>query len=115
MQPVIEPQPQVLGTYAYHADPLPDPESFREYNELLPGAANRILEMAEKEMQHRQAIESSVERRQVRGQTFGFILALASLIGALLLLLAGESIVGLVLMLAVLSRLIAPFFRRKGM
>ncbi len=30
-----------------HSGPLPHPESFKKYNETLPGAADRIMKMAE--------------------------------------------------------------------
>ncbi len=36
-----------------HRGPLPPPESFRGYEEILPGAAERILVIAEKEQQIR--------------------------------------------------------------
>ena len=32
--------------------PLPDPNSLARYNEVLPNAAERIMSMAEKEMEH---------------------------------------------------------------
>ena len=37
--------------------PLPDPEDFKKYEEVLPGSANRIMEMAEKNQQHRMNLE----------------------------------------------------------
>ncbi|AVQ34452.1 DUF2335 domain-containing protein [Staphylococcus muscae] len=37
--------------------PLPDPKDFSKYEEVLPGSANRIIEMAEKNQQHRIRIE----------------------------------------------------------
>ena len=33
--------------------PLPPPESLERYNDILPNAAERIMAMAEKEMEHR--------------------------------------------------------------
>ncbi len=45
---------------ALHAGPLPHPDQFRQYEETLPGAADRILTMAEQESQHRQLMERSV-------------------------------------------------------
>ena len=33
--------------------PLPPPESLERYNDILPDAAERIMAMAEKEMEHR--------------------------------------------------------------
>ena len=39
--------------------PLPPPEEFRRYEETLPGAAERILTMAENQHQHRMNHENS--------------------------------------------------------
>ncbi len=39
--------------FSAFSGPLPRPEDFEKYNEILPGAADRILNMAEKEQQIR--------------------------------------------------------------
>lgn len=38
--------------------PIPPPSVLKEYEQLLPGAANRILEMAENQVKHRHEIEN---------------------------------------------------------
>lgn len=65
--------------------PLPPAEHFAAYNDILPGAADRILTMAEKEAGHRHEIE---KRRQghafiinVIGQVFAVTIALAGVGG----------------------------------
>jgi uncharacterized membrane protein len=45
---------QVLATQTvqqviHHRGPIPDPETLKKYNEVLPGAADRIFAMAEKD------------------------------------------------------------------
>jgi uncharacterized membrane protein len=49
---------QTIATYSnfYHG-PLPSPEILHEYNKLFPGLAERIITMAESEIQHRQLLE----------------------------------------------------------
>ena len=37
-----------------HSGPLPDPSSLQKYNDVLPGAAERIIHMAEQQQGHRQ-------------------------------------------------------------
>jgi len=37
--------------------PLPDPQTLREYDKVVPGAAERIIQMAEKEVDHRRDIQ----------------------------------------------------------
>ena len=40
-----------------HSGPLPAPGMFQEYEKVLPGAADRIMAMAEKEANHRHPID----------------------------------------------------------
>jgi uncharacterized membrane protein len=40
--------------------PLPPPEVLQNYNQITPGAADRIISMAEKQSQHRQESEMRV-------------------------------------------------------
>jgi uncharacterized membrane protein len=46
---------------AWHG-PLPPPESLKQYDVIVPGAAERILLMAEKEMEHRHQRENRTLR-----------------------------------------------------
>ena len=63
--------------------PLPSATEFSGYEKVLPGAAERILGMAEKEAANRQEMEKEIVgktfRLNCRGQIFGFILGLLSL------------------------------------
>ncbi|MCS2146891.1 DUF2335 domain-containing protein [Scandinavium manionii] len=67
--------------------PLPPPEIIRDYDQILPGGAERIFAMAEKEQAHRHEMDSTAVngaiRKDKRGQWMGFsiafiILAIAS-------------------------------------
>ena len=44
--------------------PLPAPESLAKYDSVVPGSAERILAMAEKEQNHRHQTEDKAARRQ---------------------------------------------------
>ena len=46
------------------AGPLPAPESLKKYNEAVPNAAERIIAMAEKEMEHRHKMEYHTLNKQ---------------------------------------------------
>lgn len=63
--------------------PIPPPEQFEQYERILPGSADRILKMAEKQQDHRMAIEKEAITKSLnhnrRGQTFGFIAMLLML------------------------------------
>src|SRR5215208_5666614 len=59
--------------------PLPPPEILARYNDAVPGAAERLIQMAERNQDHRQKLETEViparARSETRGQVFGFIIA----------------------------------------
>jgi uncharacterized membrane protein len=42
----------------HHRGPLPSPETFGQYDLVLPGAAERILRLTEKSLDHRISVES---------------------------------------------------------
>jgi uncharacterized membrane protein len=71
--------------------PIPPPEDLERINEIIPGAAERILRQAELEQAHRHKLET-------RAQTFPLIDSLAGRLSALIfalacLVLAGFSVV----------------------
>lgn len=90
--------------------PLPSPVILEEYDRIVPGAAERILKMAEAEAQFQHDITSralNAEAKEVgRGQILGFLMgALALLTSALALwlghpdtasVIGGTTVVGLV-------------------
>jgi len=63
--------------------PLPSPEVLREYDLIAPGAADRIIKMAESYAAHEQSMERAALHAKVRekrlGQLLGFVLAVAAL------------------------------------
>ncbi len=77
---------------------LPRPSDLREYNEIVPGAAERILSMAERQAAHRQNLERVVvfgdSRRSFYGLWAGFIVALCFLGGAVFLVFNGHEWAG---------------------
>lgn len=56
--------------------PIPPPEQFGQYENILPGSADRILTMAENEQKHRIEIENKAIHSNTsfnrRGQLLGF-------------------------------------------
>jgi uncharacterized membrane protein len=57
--------------------PLPPPEILAKFNEVVPGAADRLIAMAERQSAHREALETAVVQggleSQKRGSWFGFL------------------------------------------
>jgi uncharacterized membrane protein len=46
---------------AYRESPIPPPSEFREYNELIPDGANRIMAQWEAETKHRHKLQSRAQ------------------------------------------------------
>lgn len=69
--------------------PIPPPSIISGYEETLPGAADRILAMAEKQSEHRQNMErimvTSESRDGLLGILFAFILGMGCIIAAIVI------------------------------
>jgi len=116
---VIERKVELLARYfaVSHSGPLPPPNTLAGYEKVLPGAAERILSMAEKQAGHRQSLEKTTVRSRIRnedrGLYLGFLLALASLgVGGYAIHL-GQGLVGLAGLVASLATLVIPFVLRR--
>ncbi len=85
---------------------------------MVPGAAERIIVMAEKEQANRHWMNRSFVFYRFAGLFIAFVLALAAIIGGIYLIASGHSAVGLALVLADLVALLAVFlvhqFRMNG-
>lgn len=88
--PHAKPREMVRFQQVEMAGPLPPASEFGKYEQILKGAAERILAMAEKEQQHRHtltekhsliAIEARADESQhvKRGQVFGLIVSLSAI------------------------------------
>ena len=79
---------------ASFSGPLPPPTMYREYERALPGSAERILVMAEKEQNHRIAWEASAPGASARetnlGQWLGFAIAVVCIGAAVLPAMSGH-------------------------
>jgi uncharacterized membrane protein len=84
----------------HFSGPLPPPQVLLKYNEAVPGGAERIFAMAERQSHHRQDLEKTVIGRRTqyegRAQILGFILAMTVAVGSMILVGMGKSIEGLV-------------------
>lgn len=90
--------------------PIPHPEILNGYNEIVPGAAERILILAEEDAKHQREIErdalnfaaEEIKRGQWFGLTIGVLAFVASILALALgsekaaIALGGTTVVGLV-------------------
>src|SRR5215813_4581932 len=103
--------------------PLPRPDNFKRYNRVLPGAADRILRMAEKQAAHRQQLESSALKGDLLKSMLGTVLAYITfagpMFGAVYLLMHDKPIQSLVALIVALGsafgpKIYADFIQPKG-
>ena len=96
---------QMLIEASAWSGPLPKPDILRQYNEILPGAADRILKMAEEQQKHHHnqdrlqldmyltALRSD-SRRSNLGLAAGLLVTLMGLGGGIFLVYAGHDAAG---------------------
>lgn len=78
--------------------PIPPPQVLAGYEQVLPGAANRIITMAERQSDHRQDLERRVVSANIRhaeiGLWLGAAVAVIMVVAAVLVAIAGHPVVG---------------------
>ncbi len=93
--------------------PLPKPEILQGYNNIVPGSADRIIQMAEKQADHRMFLEKTViagdAKRADRGLICGTIVALCVLAGAVFVIYTGHDAAGIAVITADIAGLVSAF------
>ena len=83
------------------------------YERVLPGAAERILGLAEMQAGHRRHLETAVVesdvRRAARGQLLAFGLAVITILGGLVLIGFGQPVGGLASVVLATASLVTTF------
>jgi uncharacterized membrane protein len=100
-----KPKPQhqttVIAQRKEFSGPLPPPEILEKYNSILPGAAERIFVLLERQSNHRQNLESAVVQSNIKDSRIGMWLAFWICIFAIgcgtLCILMGKSVEGSIL------------------
>lgn len=109
---VVKVTKQVMESFS---GPLPHPKILREYNNICPGAADRILQLAEKQMEHRHDMEKTLIRSNSRnsflGILFAFLLGLLIIGGGIYCVAIGRQVSGLIFGGAGLAAVIIAFIR----
>jgi uncharacterized membrane protein len=99
------------------AGPLPPPNILRGYNEIVPGAAERLLVMAEKQQAHRMRLESAVVegncKSQSRGMNYGFVIAMTVILGGFMSIYVGKDATGITFIVTALASLVGIFIYGK--
>jgi len=81
-------------TTAIFSGPIPPAQELSKYEEVLPGSAERIIIMAEKQAGHRQFIENQLTISNIRskgtGQKFALFITIIAIISATIAALYGK-------------------------
>lgn len=97
---------------------VPTPEAFSKYEKVIPGGAERILEMTEERSKHEIEIEKKILATDIRmaraEQALLYLLAIVAfgLGGALLIM--GKEVAGLVVILAAVALLASNLWLKKS-
>lgn len=99
--------------YKRQSGPVPDPETIRGYEEICPGAADRIIKMAENQAAHRQQLEKDIYNNRFtlgkRGQNCAVLVTITAFITSAYCAYLGESVVAITIGGAGLASLVAVF------
>lgn len=108
-----ENKPHIIGKSIEFSGPLPPPIYLEQYDRILPGAAERILAMAEQQSAHRRALEVEVVKSGIvnsrRGLLCGFIIGLVGFLVVTYCASIGAQILAGVVGLADLASLVGVF------
>lgn len=100
-----------------HIGPLPDPETLERYSEIIPDGANRVMDMAEKQQNHKINIENKIVTGQLQqsnlGQIFAFIIGMSFLGGGVYCIINGHEWGGSIIGVGGLTSLVTAFIQGK--
>lgn len=99
------------------AGELPAAETVSTYEEVLPGAADRILRMLEQQAEHRMSMERTLVEGAARterlGQVMGLVIVLVVFFVGAALIVNSHEIPGTLLAIADLAVLVAVYLGRQ--
>ena len=94
-RPRVAHQQFIASTYS---GPLPPAEAFEHYERVCPGAADRIIAMAEQQASHRQELEkrreATISRNSQIGIVSALLLAIFILVGGVICVILGHDWAG---------------------
>ena len=93
--------------------PLPPPSVLAEFEQVEPGAANRIISMTENQLRHNQEMEKLVVNSTVGDSRLGvwlaFILVIVVSVGGVIVAVLGHSVAGAVICISVIGGIVGTF------
>jgi len=108
----------VITMHKTHIGPLPDPETLTKYSEIIPNGAERIMQMAEKQLDHRMKMENKVVGGQMLqsniGQFLAFLIGIAALGASTYCIVSGYEWSGSALGIGGLTGLVTAFIKGRS-
>lgn len=96
-----------------YSGPIPHPQLLREFNDVIPDGANRIMIMAEKQSEHRRNLEEKIvnanNRDSLLGIIFALVIALVIIGSGTFLLFNDKEVSGMGLLLSGIGTFITVF------
>ena len=109
---------QQIQQMQIRSGPLPVPEELQRYDDICPGAADRIINMAESQGKHRRELEAKVTNADIwdghMALIFALILTLVCLAGGIYLSGNDHYIVGTIFAGAGIAAIIRAFLGHKN-
>lgn len=104
---------QVTQWSAWWAAPLPPPAQLAQYDNVLPGLAERIVSLTENEVAHRHWLDRAFVRYRFFGQWASVIIALAAIGAGAYLVSTGQNGYGFAAIISAVVALVAVFLVRQ--
>lgn len=114
----VLPEAQQVRIERSFSGPLPPPDALDHYERILPGAAERILRMAEIEGEERRAnvakLVSTETKVEKRGQLMAFAVAVLGLVGSFFLIKWGFEVIGTAFGGAIILGMVTLFIKGRS-
>lgn len=92
--------------------PIPPPAELAEYERTLTGLADRLVVIAERESEHRRAVQLRAMRLSELGLATAFVITMTALLGGIYLVHEGSSTEGMGSIILAISSLVLVFLTR---
>jgi len=85
---------KVRASLQSFSGPIPHPSTLEGYERLVKGSADRIIQMAEKQVTHRHSIEKKIIKSEtlnsLLGVIFAFVIAMTTVLGGVWVMVNGS-------------------------
>ena len=106
-------QAAIIQQSVSFSGPLPHPDILKKFDDVYPGAAKIIVDMAKGQSEHRQDLEKNVIASDIKnsrlGLYFGFLIGMTGIIAGAIIVFSGQVIAGEIFSAISLGSLVSTF------